>query len=65
MGARNSMMLTGDNRVLAWAVGFRSGAAALFRRNQRVAQGHFIIRRLERIYGRPVVQRQYEQLSLR
>jgi len=32
---------------------------------QRVAQGHFIIRRLERIYGRPVVQRQYEQLSLR
>jgi hypothetical protein len=31
---------------------------------QRVAQGHFTIRRLERIYGRRAVQRHYEQLSL-
>jgi hypothetical protein len=31
---------------------------------QRVAQGHFTIRRLERIYGRTVVERQYEHLSL-
>ena len=27
---------------------------------QRIAQGHFTIRRLERIYGRTVVERQYE-----
>jgi hypothetical protein len=32
---------------------------------QRVAQGHFTIRRLERIYGHDVVRRQYEQLPPR
>jgi EcsC protein family len=31
---------------------------------QRVAHGHFTIRRLERTYGRTVVERQYEHLSL-
>jgi hypothetical protein len=32
---------------------------------QRVAQGHFTIRRLQRIYGRSAVQGEYELLSLR
>jgi len=32
---------------------------------QRVAQGHFIIRRLERLYGPALIRREYEELSLR
>jgi len=32
---------------------------------QRIARGHFTIRRLERIYGREVIERHYEDLSLR
>jgi hypothetical protein len=30
---------------------------------QRIAQGHFTIRRLERRYGQMVVRRHYERLS--
>jgi hypothetical protein len=32
---------------------------------QRVAQGHFMVRRLERQYGRDVVREFYEELSSR
>ena len=32
---------------------------------QRIAQGHFIIRRLERLYGSGPVQREYEELFSR
>jgi EcsC protein family len=58
-----------SERVAAGAlpvIGALGGAAVnvLFMSHfQRVAEGHFTVRRLERIYGRAVVERHYERLT--
>jgi len=49
------------------AIGAVGGAAvniAFMNHFQRIAQGHFTIRRLERRYGADVVRRHYQNLSL-
>ena len=67
MASRFGVVVT--QKVAAQAfpvVGALGGAAvnyAFVEHFQEVAQGHFVVRRLERVYGKDVVQTEYERIA--
>jgi len=58
-----SILMIVPTREMLGAVGGAAVNYAFVEHFQEMAQGHFTVRRLERVYGKAVVRTEYERLA--